>query len=160
MARIYEILFLNILIFFVYQIAQAQELIRDCTKKDLIGTWEVTHIKVLDKDTAEDSYFDLMEENQIRIYKENNSLWTASSNKDLADVVEILSKFPQDDFYTIKDSTIFTHRKSKGGKVVDKYRCDYFVYNFEKAKIKEGSISLIWYRNNIPIIANVYFKKP
>ena len=148
------------LILSIFSIVQAQELTRDCTKKDLIGVWEVTHIKILNKKIAENTFFDLVNKNQIRIYKKDNSLWTASSNNDLSKVYKTLTKLPQGDFYTIEKSTLFTHRKSKDGKLIDKYRCDYFINNFEKAKIKKGSISLMWYKNNIPIIANVYFKKP
>ena len=145
-------LLVAIIVIYNAQMLYADTITRSCEKKDLLGTWSVTHIKVLNE-KAKESLFHLVMPNQIRIYNEDNSLWTASAKNSLSNYKK-LSKFPQGNTYSIKEGTVFTH---KNNRLIDKYRCDYFINDLKKANIKKGSISFMWYGdNNKPILANVY----
>lgn len=156
MTNLNKIFSLILLIF--TQIIQANDDLRQCKKKDLIGTWHLTHHKVLDEDikAAKDNFFYLIQPYQIRIYREDNSIWTATSNEDLSEEVKTLSKFSQNQYYKIDGWIISTLNSSN--KAIDMYQCIYYTQGYPKANIKPGSISLIWYRNQKQSIANLYYK--
>lgn len=139
-------------------ILNANENVRKCTKNDLLGTWSVTHIKLIDASSRENFSHFLMK-NQLLLYKENNELRSlyAYSKDNTFDVQKALKllEFPQGDTYKIKNGIISIFRD---GKQIDEAICQYYVENFNKANITKGSISLFRFYKGKLAMGNVYKK--
>ena len=136
----------------------ADEVIRKCTKNDLIGTWLVTHIKLIDKD-SKDSLSHFLMKNQILVFKKNNELnsfysYSRDNSFDIKKALKLL-EVPQGDTYKIKNGVISYFRNNKQ---IDSAKCDYFNQDLKKANIGKGSISLMRFSKGKPAVGNVYKK--
>ncbi|QOY52977.1 hypothetical protein [Candidatus Sulfurimonas baltica] len=147
---IVSIIFLNFI--------NADEVVRKCTKNDLIGTWSVTHIKLIDKD-SKDSLSHFLMKNQILVFKKNNEIrslysYSRDNSFDIKKAFELL-EVPQGDTYKIENGVISYFRDNKQ---IDSAKCDYFNQDLKKANIDKGSISLMRFSKGKQAVGNVYEK--
>lgn len=145
------------LVVFLISFLNADDITRKCTKSDLIGAWQISHIKLIDKSKKDSLYVFLMK-NQILVFKENDelkSLYTNDKPREVNDYLNLLEHAPGDT-YTINDGGVISIFNN--GKHIDSTLCQYFINDFGKANIQKGSISLMRFSNNQPVIGNVYKK--
>lgn len=135
--------------------AAAGESEKPCEVQDLIGAWELITAKYQGK--VPDTYHDLLQPFQIRVYKKDGTFQQMSSNTKLSkDQVSNLLTIPQEETYKVENGTITTLNSES--KILERYSCSYFIKDAPKINIKKGTLSLLWVRQGKPLILNTYRK--
>ena len=136
---------------------------RNCTSDDLIGhTWIVSHHKVFDKnaDKTPGSYLSyFLQPLQLLRYLKNGELRSVYSDtqpKDNQfDLNLKLLNYPQGDLFSIDEQGMITIKRTNG-KFAEQMYCKYYIENIPIANIAKGSIYLLRYNGDRPLVGNVY----
>ncbi len=130
---------------------------RPCIAADLVGAW------ILDSGKNQgakvpDALSGLMLPVQVRVYGESNDYreLTASNSLTSEQIQDLLS-VSQDQSYELRGDLVLTRRTSDGV-VLDGYQCRLFVKPLASANIMPGTLSLMWFHDETPVVLNTYVR--
>lgn len=140
---------------------------RNCTKKDLIGgTWIVSHSTLFDKtaDQTKGSYVNhFLKSLQLLRYMDNNEVRTLYTevkpeHKSFELFIKLLD-YPDGDLFSVDINGVITVRRTNG-EIAEKMSCKCYIKSIPKVNIAKGSIYLLRYNGDKPLVGNIYQRIP